>query len=468
MTAIVFISCHKNRIYTSDDAKLNFSEEILTFDTVFTTIGSITKVLKVSNPHKNTIKTDIGLVGGNISNFSVNVNGVSGSYFKDVEIHSKDSIFIFIKVNLNPNGQNQPILIVDTLAFFTNGNRQNVELLACGEDAHFIVPDVVLKDQNGAVMINYKVIAHERENIIWDNDKPYVIYGYAAIDSLAKLTIKAGTQIYLHKGAGLWVYSGGNIQVEGTKEEPVVFQGDRRNLADEKDLAQWDRIWICEGKDDNKIEYAIIKNAFIGIQAEILTKDMGNKLILKNTIIKNSQGYGLLGRGYRIDAFNNIISNCGNYCLSLVQGGIYNFINNTVYNQYSYSTRTTPAVYFSNVYYPSVVSAGIASDFYCNFINNIVYGVQPNEFNLLTVSATKFELYVENCLIKTDQSILDNVTAHSDVILNQDPMLVNILENNFALLNNSPCKGKGKIVPQPQEDIIGAPRDAPPSIGAHE
>ena len=58
------------------------------------------------------------------------------------------------------------------------------------------------------------------------------------------------------------------------------------------DYEQWDRIWINEGTQDNIINYAIIKNAFIGIQAEILEKDMGNKLILSNSIIKKSAGMG--------------------------------------------------------------------------------------------------------------------------------------------------------------------------------
>lgn len=466
--SIAFISCQKNRIYTNSDAKLYFSEEIIAFDTIFTTIGSVTKILKVSNPHKNTVKTDIILTGGSISNFSVNVDGVAGTYFKDVEIHGKDSIFIFIKVNLHPNGSNIPVVIADTLAFFTNGNHQNVELVACGEDAHFIVPDRVLRGSDGNIIMNYKVVADEGTNITWTNDKPYVIYGYAVIDSVAKLKIESGTQIYLHKGAGLWVYPGGCIHVDGTKDEPVVFQGDGRSAANEFDFAQWDRIWLCEGRNDNIINYAVIKNAFIGIQAEILERDMGNKLILTNTTIKCSQAYGFFGRSYRVDAFNNVISNCGNYCLSLVQGGIYNFINNTIYNQYSYSSRTTPAAYFSNVYYPSVISPAIAADFECHFINNIVYGTSSNEFNFYSVSATKFELYVDNCLIKTDKDILEKVTASSDVLLNQNPLLGNVTEYDFSLQNNSPCKGKGKKTAQVSEDITGATRNDPPSIGAYE
>jgi hypothetical protein len=468
ITSIVTVSCRKERIYTDSNAKLSFSQELITFDTVFTTIGSITKVLRVCNPYNTMIKTDIGLIGGAVSSFSINVDGVSGTYFKDVEIHAKDSIFIFVKVNLNPNGGNNPMLIVDTLAFFTNGNRQNVELLACGEDANFIVPDNAIKDKNGNVLISYQVVAHEWEDIKWTKTKPYVIYGFAVIDSNAKLTIEAGTRIYLHKQAGIWVYPDGCIHVEGTKDEPVVFQGDGRNTANKYDFAQWDRIWICESRRDSKINYAVIKNAFIGIQAEIMEKDMGNKLTLTNTEIRCSQAYGFFGRGYRVEAFNNVISNCSNYCVALVQGGDYNFINNTIYNQYASSNRTTPAVYFSNVYYPSATSAGIVSDFNCSFTNNIVYGHFQKELNFYSRPETDFKLYVDNCLIKTDMSILEKTTAHSNVILNQDPMVKDVSEYDFSLQSVSPCKGKGKKTTQVSEDLTGAIRNDPPSIGAYE
>ena len=54
-----------------------------------------------------------------------------------------------------------------------------------------------------------------------------MIYGYAVVDSVGKLTIEPGTKIYVHKKGGLWVYKGGCLHVNGTIDNPVVFQGDR-------------------------------------------------------------------------------------------------------------------------------------------------------------------------------------------------------------------------------------------------
>jgi len=463
MVAIMFTSCQKEPIYAGNDAVLQFSKEIISFDTVFTTIGSVTRVLKVSNPQKNTIKTNISLLGGNASCFSINVDGEAGTVFEDVEIRGKDSIFIFIKVNLNQNAQNMPMVIADTLVFSTNGNRQNVELLACGEDAHFIVPKPGYVWNN----IPFSVVAEEWQTVTWTKDKPYVIYGYAVIDSNAKLNIEAGTQIYLHKGAGMWVYKGGCLHVNGTKDEPVVFQGDRRSEAYERDFAQWDRIWILEGTQDNIINYAIIKNAFIGIQAEIFEKNMGNKLILTNTEIRGSQLYNFLGKSYTVEAYNNIFSHSANVCVGLRQGGNYTFINNTIYNQYSsIPLRTTSAVVFSN-YFMEDLTTMVLGNFKGTFINNIVYGNLENELSCAISKSADFKLDVENCLIKAKKDVSDGFTTHSAIIWNENPLFDSIQNYDFRLKTNSPCKEKGKPT-QIQYDITGAIRNNPPSIGVYD
>jgi hypothetical protein len=475
VASLALTGCRKDKIHEGSDVKLTFSGdirngELITFDTVFTTIGSVTRVLKVLNPYKNPIKTDISLLGGNISSFNVNVDGVSGTSFKDVEIRGKDSIFIFIKVNLNQNAQNMPMVIVDTLAFFTNGNRQNVELVACGEDAIFITPTHSLVDDNGRITMRFSIVAEEGKHVTWTKNKPYVIYGYALIDSDAKLTIEAGTRIYLHKGAGIWVFIDGCIHVNGTKEDSVVFQGDRRSEAYERDFAQWDKVWICEGKNDNIINYAVIKNAFIGIQAEILDENLGNKLILTNTEIRNSQLYNFLGRGYTVEAYNNVFSNSVNFCVALhavKQGGNYTFINNTIYNQY-FSVRTTPAVLFSNYYLDIVNNTLYISDFKGRFINNIVYGNKDNELDCAITKDANFELYVENCLIKTKQNVLDKFTTYSNIILNEDPSFEDYKKYDFRLQGDSPCKRAGKTTTEVKQDITGTTRNNPPSIGAYE
>ncbi|NLJ82714.1 MAG: right-handed parallel beta-helix repeat-containing protein [Bacteroidales bacterium] len=454
---IVFTSCYDDIVYLKKDAKLNFSSSTVTFDTIFTTVTSITKRLVVHNPYNADLLTDVYLKGGEQSYFSINVNGVSTRNLRDVKIPAKDSIFIFIKAILNPNQKNTPFLISDTIGFITNGNKQDVELLAYGQDANFIIADRKLGS------IKYKIVAKEGETTTWTKDKPYVIYGYAVVDSVGKLIIEPGTQIYVHKKGGLWVYKGGCLNVNGTMDEPVVFQGDRLESFFQDDYEQWDRIWINEGSQDNIINYAIIKNAFIGIQAEILEKDMGNKLILTNSIIKKSYGMGFLAKNYTVHAYNNIISECKQYCVALLQGGNYRFIHNTIYNTYNMEIRNTPSLFFSNYYISDNVM--YLSDFQCEFTNNIVWGNNNREFACDYDKSVDFNVSIQNCLLKSDTIYPDYFISP---ILNKNPQFENEDEEDFQLKSVSPCKGAGLTTPFVTVDRKGNSRNSPPSIGAYE
>jgi hypothetical protein len=338
-------------------------------------------------------------------------------------------------------------------------------LIAFGEDAHFILPDRTV--QLGNSLLHYKIVAETGEHITWTNEKPYVIYGCAVVDLAGKLSIDPGTQIYLHKNGILWVYTGGCLHVNGTKDQQVVFQGDRRAFAYSNDYAQWDRIWINEGSQDNIINYAVIKNAYIGIQAEIMNQGMGNKLILTNTLIQCSQKFGFLGRSYSVEAYNNVIADCRESCLYLAQGGNYIFSNNTIYNNYASSGRTTSSAVFSNYYDVSNEIRNIG-DFRCDFTNNIVYGNAVTEFACSKTKDAEFKLNVENCLIKIKSDVLPELTFYSALILNQDPLIKDASQYDFQLQDNSPCKAAGKNIPQPTQDITETIRNNPPSIGAYE
>ncbi|MCO6499933.1 MAG: hypothetical protein J5I47_06080, partial [Vicingus serpentipes] len=335
-------SCRKDNIETNPSAILNFSTDSILFDTVFTTLGSTTKRLKVYNRNDNrVIISNISLEQGNNSQFRINVDGVSGNSHSDVEIEGNDSIFIFIEVTIDPNSTLSPFVINDKINFVTNSNKQSVQLTAWGQNAHYFVANT---SSSGIPLVYLdRDTSAGALNVTWTNDKPYVIYGgYLTLDGNDQLTIDKGVRVHLHNNSGIWVYQGGNIHVNGTVDEPVTFQGTRLEYAWQDVPGQWDRIWINEGSNDNVFNYAVIKNAFIGLQVEPLPFDptprlSTNRLRLNNCVIQNSSAVGILATNFLITDTNSIISNSGQFNLYIRGGGEYQFNHTTIANYWDQS-----------------------------------------------------------------------------------------------------------------------------------
>ncbi|MBL0096796.1 MAG: hypothetical protein IPP46_10120 [Bacteroidetes bacterium] len=228
LASILFHSCEKDELLTDAGARPNFSTDTIMFDTVFVSIGSVTKNFRVYNPYDKTMKiSSIRLAGGVGSLYRMNVNGLPGKSFTDVEIRGGDSIWIFVEVTINPNNQLLPYVVQDSIIFETNGNQQDIDLVAWGQNAHFFVAKKESANLPPYVIIDTTL----NSTTTWDETLPYVIYGgYGVIDSSTTLIINAGTQIHFSNSGGLWVYKGGTLKVQGTKDKPVVFQGLRREV----------------------------------------------------------------------------------------------------------------------------------------------------------------------------------------------------------------------------------------------
>ena len=140
---LIFSSCKKKDDFITDPSfKLDFSTDSIVFDTVFTTVGSITKQLKVYNNNKQNVKiSSIQLSGGNSSNYRINIDGSPTTSLTDVEIAGNDSLYIFIKVIIDPNDENSPFVVDDKIVFITNGNKQDIDLVAWGQNAYYIIAD---------------------------------------------------------------------------------------------------------------------------------------------------------------------------------------------------------------------------------------------------------------------------------------------------------------------------------------
>lgn len=425
-------SCNQEEFNSNPDAKLVFASDTITFDTVFTTIGSTTKWFTVRNPQKQAVNiSNILLAGGNHSPFRLNINGVAATEDFDVDISGGDSLFIFVEVTIDPTGQNNPMVYHDSIVFNLNGNKQDVDLIAFGQDFHLYKGEV-LKTQH------------------WKNDKPYLIYNSVLVDSLETLTVDAGCRIHFHNGSGMFVK--GTLKATGTFDEPVKFLGDRLEKGYADVPGQWGAwtelsgggiyvyggLHFLVGSKDNSIDWAIIKNANKGIQIDSMGFSKNPVLTISNSRIENMTLNCIDARTTFIKASNCVFANSGSYSVALLFGGDYEFNHCTIANYFSFGTRKEPALILNNYYEYNNVT--YAFDFKTTFANCIIYGNNPDEISVDKAGDKTFAYSFRNCLVNTGLK-----DGFENSVFNKDPLFVDIPENNFAIDSLSPAKNMGNI-----------------------
>lgn len=454
LSAAIF-SCERLDIITDPEVKLRFSTDTVFFDTIFTTIGSTTRQLRVYNHYDQPLKiTSIELAGGQGSVFRLNIDGISGNTATDLEIPPKDSIYIFVGVTLDPNNADSLLMIHDSIVFVTNGNFQDVDLVAWGQDVH---------------LINGEIIGTET----WISNKPYLVFNSMLVDTNEVLTIEEGVIIHFHRNSRLYV--AGTLIVNGTMDNPVTFQGDRLEQLYKDFPGQWDGLWLLPGSYDNRINYAVIKNGIIGIEADTLASLIAPTLEISNSIIINMSAVGILGLGTTIKASNCVIGNCGQFALALLIGGSYEFYHCTIANYWgSFTTRTNPAVALTNYYEDINGNYQIRPIEKAFFGNCVIYGSRDSEFEIDSFPNSILNYELDHCITRIDPEKFNlNDQSHFKMIFNnEDPKFVSYKDNDYQLDTLSSAKDRGLMdhALLYNLDILGISRldDDGPDIGAYE
>ena len=403
----IFFSCERDEITTSSSSRISFSVDTLSFDTVFTTIGSATRRVMIYNRNdKPIIISSIKIAGGNNSPFFMNVDGSPSKEAQEIRIESNDSTYVFVQVNIDPTNINSPLLIEDSLLCESNGNRYSVNFRAFGQDVH-LLKDSVVKTQT------------------WINDKPYLIIGNLVVDENETLTIESGTTIYIHRNPnrkvnnevfidGFFIVDG-TILVNGTKEKPVVFRGDRLDNVNysppvpyDKIPGQWGEIWIRHTSKNNILNYAYVRNAQIGMVVGVLNEKEQAQVELYNCRFENHSISALYGQNSKIKAVNSIFANTRYYNFATVNGGEYEFYHCTFGNY----TETGKGVYLSNFAVIYNDSTKKNETFFGDlqkayFGNCIIFGTSEDQLEFNYKSTSKFEYTFDHCLIRGNTDKLD-------------------------------------------------------------
>lgn len=414
--------------------ELSFSRDTVFFDTVFTTLGTSTESLKLYNNGTQTLRIKrIRLSQGTV--FRFNADGTPGPEVENLDILPGDSAFVFLEATLNPNQGNGVLIYEETLIFESETGSKEVVLAVPGTDAIFYLPTDTLTTGGGGLPYSILPCA-----TTWKAGKPIVVVGYLVVDSLCSLTIEAGAQIYFYRNGALWIYRGGNLTVNGEQNAKVVFQGTRLGATFEELPGQWDRILVNDGGTVN-IRHALIKNAFIGLQTDHLGRLSGQdgpgEVNLQSVEIKNCSGLGIFSRGHRINAFNLLVHNCGQYAAALTYGGNYRFYHTTLANYWSRSNRQTPALFFNNFFINGTEAIGWPLDFQMQ--NSLIYGSLEKEFTYDSIPTTPLQFQFDHCALRVAPNFsLSPASRYVNVWKNINPQFEQPSLGQFILKSNSP------------------------------
>ena len=486
-------SCRKDFEYTSSEGKLEFSRDTVFLDTIFSNIGSSTRTLKVYNRTRDDIEIpSIRLSQGQNSRYRLNVDGTAGKEFTNIPILAQDSMFIFIETTFDVSEINvNEFIYTDEIQFDSNEYLQEVQLVTLVKDAIFLYPQELSDGTKESILIGVDEAGNEiqmegfeleDDQLNFTNQKPYVIYGYAAVPLGKELIIDKGARVHFHKDSGLVIKATASLKINGALSEDqelleneVIFSGDRLESQLAAIPGQWGSIRISSGSINNTINHLTIKNAAIGLLVEGDGLLDSPTLVIKNTQIYNSANVNLWARSAFLHAENVVLGNSGNSSLYCNLGGKYEFTHCTIANYWSNSFRSGTALELDN--FTAMDSADLER---AEFINCIIDGTNALELFLGNNETNSFNYSFTNCLLKFRDSggqfagnplyNFENLDHFEQVFINEDPNFFNAIKNDFRIESPSDAEGKANEdaslrIPV---DILGVDRTTSSVVGAYQ
>lgn len=486
-------SCRKDLEYAPSAGNLEFSKDTVFLDTIFSNISSSTHTLKVYNTTRDDVEIpSIRLSQGESSSYRLNVDGDAGKAFTNITIRAQDSIFVFVETTFDASTTSQnEFLYTDAIQFDSGDFLQEVQLVSLVKDAVFLFPGRLADGSKETIQLGFDNSGNEIRaegfeladgQLNFTNEKPYVIFGYAAVPEGKAVNIDAGARVHFHKDSGMIVKANASIQINGALsqdqevlENEVIFSGDRLNSELSNVPGQWGTLWIASGSIGNSINHLTLKNATVGVFVEGDNLLESPTLTLTNTQIYNSASVNLWAKTAAINAENVVLGGSGNTSLYCNLGGKYEFAHCTIANYWSNGFRGGAALEIDN--FTTSVSAELEK---AAFFNCIIDGNNAIELVLRDNASNSFEYTFTNCLLKfrdtngqfnTDPLYdFENIGLFKEILLNEDANFLNPNLNDFKIGTPSAVDGKANIgtalrVPL---DLLGIDRTAAPAIGAYQ
>ena len=183
---------------------------------------------------------------------------------------------------------------------------------------------------------------------------------------------------------------------------------------------------------------------------------------------------GIYAQGSTIEAFNNLITNCGQFAIALTIGGSYEFYHCTIGNYWGFSTRTSPSLLLNNYYIDIYGETQVRPLNNALFGNCIIYGNKESEIVIDKYEENSTLNYkFDHTLIKVDSDFSTSDPDYFEgVIVNYDPKFKDPYNGDFELDTLSIAKDSGKSeygVMFPYDiNMQNRNSDSGPDLGAFE
>ena len=456
LVGVAVSSCISDDITDSPSATLEFSTDTVSFGTIFTDLNTPTARLQVFNRNSKGVMISSIKFKNPDTPFRLNVDGVSGSSFSDVEIRGNDSIYVFMECYIDADEAREPQRYADQLEFITNGVTQEVEVEAWA--------------WNVTRLYSFSV----EEDMTFTAERPYIIFDTLTVQPNVTLSIDPGAWLLFHDKAAMKVK--GTLLAIGETENFIRMSGDRLDdiLPDvpyDQLAGQWGGIDIEAESFGNRMEFVNMRSTVSGLRVDSCGDLSKNKLTLVNSWLHNSQGSVLSSEYSVVNAYGCCFSEAAGNVVRLI-GGSHDFVQCTIANAYLFSSLFLPNLYLGHCLpqeaennpdnHNPLMSA--------NFENGIVWGEigSPIEPGDLIGS----NVYMLNMLFKANGTDDENFI---NCLWNEDPLFYTIREDyyfDYRLQPESPALGAGNpafVTPECLYDMDGLYRlaNGAPALGAY-
>ena len=434
-------------ITDSPSARLLVSNDTVLFDTLLTEQLSITKRFRIYNPSENAVRIDrIRLGLGSQSSYRIIANGKEGPEITDEILSGGDSLLVLVDSEIDPNEEDLPFLVKDSVIIEWNTNSAHVKLVAWGQDAYYI---------NAAALCDTTFVG----------SRPFVIYDSLLVAPECTLRIEKGVRLLFNNNAALHV--AGTLIVEGEQDASVTFRNSRFDENYLEAPGQWGDPQIGAGiifypqSQGNNLSYCIIENAASGIYMGIPDDDQDFDLQINNTTIRHMTRYGIIAFTSDLKVENSLIYNCGSSLIANLAGGNYQYTHCTMTNYPNFFISEEPAVIFSDNI--ETGSDPITAPLNVSLINNIIWGSGDEELLVNGAGGEEIVLTLTSNIIRSEETIPDNFTSTDSNF----PEFENPLSFNYLIDSTSFAIDRG-IDAGIVTDLRGKTRDSFPDIGAYE